>query len=192
MLQGGWSYCFNSLTPKCYYFSFKYLFVPHEGLLCLASWPGRLDPTPLRCFWSAGLVCKCGSYKSAYLLNTKHIVIIQKIWLHYGVVVVGLGGRFSGEQSSVGEGRPSESSLSRWTWNGQRCSRFIGLFKHCVTIMYKRVHNGAVQHTCLSLAARRSWWLIIALCSRHDSGPSSSRDLGFDLISCFWMKRAIS
>lgn len=31
------------------------------------------------------------------------------------MVEVGLGGRFSGQQSSVGEGRPSESSLSRWT-----------------------------------------------------------------------------
>lgn len=31
------------------------------------------------------------------------------------MVEVGLGGRFSGGQSSVGEGRPSESSLSRWT-----------------------------------------------------------------------------
>jgi len=33
----------------------------------------------------------------------------------YGRVAKGLGGRFSGEQSSAGEGRPSESSLSRWT-----------------------------------------------------------------------------
>lgn len=33
----------------------------------------------------------------------------------HGIVEVGLGGWFSGEQSSVGEGRPSESSLSRGT-----------------------------------------------------------------------------
>lgn len=36
----------------------------------------------------------------------------------YSVVEVGLGGWFSGEQSSMGEGRPSESSLSRWTCGG--------------------------------------------------------------------------
>lgn len=37
----------------------------------------------------------------------------------YGKVSVGLGGWFSGEQSSVGEGRPSESSLSLWTWSSE-------------------------------------------------------------------------
>lgn len=46
--------------------------------------------------------------------------------------------------------------------------------------------------TCLSRTARLSWWLIIALCSRHDAGPSSSRDRRFDLISCFCIKCAIS
>ncbi len=40
---------------------------------------------------------------------------------NYGIVEIGLGGSLSGEQSSVGEGRPSESSLSRWTYSsGQR------------------------------------------------------------------------
>lgn len=46
--------------------------------------------------------------------------------------------------------------------------------------------------TCLSLATRLSWWLIIALCSRHEAGPSSSRDRRLDLISCFCIKWAIS
>lgn len=32
------------------------LFVPLGGCLCLVSWPGRSGPTPLQCFWSAGLV----------------------------------------------------------------------------------------------------------------------------------------
>lgn len=34
---------------------------------------------------------------------------------NYGMVEKGLGGWFSREKSSVGEGRPSESSRSRWT-----------------------------------------------------------------------------
>lgn len=122
--------------------------------------------------------------------------------------MVGLGGRFSGEQSSVGEGRPSESSLSRWTWNEQRgfsaCLKpllaetpnkdlsHICITGLCICLSLSWIPDHMFKQTCLSLAARLSWWFIIALCSRQDSGPSSSRDLRFDLISCFCMNRAIS
>lgn len=106
----------------------------------------------------------------------------------YSVAEVGLGGWFSGEQSSMGEGRPSESSLSRWTCGGG--SRvWINI---TTTQREEDITAALLQHTCLSLDARLSWLLIMALCSRHDDGPSNSRDRRFDFISSFCIKWAIS
>lgn len=34
--------------------------------LCLAFWPGRSGPAPLRCFWYAGFVCKHSTSQSVY------------------------------------------------------------------------------------------------------------------------------
>lgn len=86
-----------------------------------ASWPGKLGPNLLQRFSSAQLFWSDYSLMSAYTECWRRMVTMQtsSFVLPYGMVVMGLGGWFSGKQSSVGEGRPSESSRSRWTWEGR-------------------------------------------------------------------------
>lgn len=90
----------------------QYLSVPPGLSLRFAFWPGRSGRALRRCSWCAGCVCE-GSGSSQHWEAVKSFRLM--CWDTYSVVEVGLGGWFSGQQSSVGEGRPSESSLSRWT-----------------------------------------------------------------------------
>lgn len=90
-----------------------YLSAPPGPSLCFAFWPGRWGRALRRRSSCAGCVCE-GSGTSQHWEAAKSFRLT--CWDCYSVVEVGLGGWFSGEQSSVGEGRPSESSLSRWPW----------------------------------------------------------------------------
>lgn len=172
-----------------------YLSAPPGPSLCFAFWPGRWGRALRRCSWCAGCVCE-GSGTSQHWEAAKSFRLT--CWDCYSVVEVGLGGWFSGEQSSVGEGRSSESSLSRWPW-GTVWSTIWKTVRRtdCSVNLWVEVDDtslllSALLQTCLSLAASLSWWLIMALCSRHEDGPSNSRDLPLDFISCFCIKWAIS
>lgn len=90
----------------------KYLIV-RLGLPHRVSWPETLGLAPLQRFWSVGLFCN----RTGFSQSEGHDRLCDEYrdGSYYGVVAMGLGGWSSGEQSSVGEGRPSESSLSRWT-----------------------------------------------------------------------------
>lgn len=124
-------HCPISFTLSVLFFCVRYLIVLPGGRRCPASWPGRSGPAPLRCSWSDGPVW--GGEQgctSALRVDVRHTVTIRSFraisCLFIGdsyCIVVGLGGWFSGEQSSVGEGRPSESSLSRGIWGHTQWER---------------------------------------------------------------------
>lgn len=122
------------------------LSVPPGLPLCFAFWPGRSGRALRRCSWCAGCVCGgSGSGSSQHWEAVKSLRLM--CWATYSVVEVGLGGWFSGQQSSVGEGRPSESSLSRWTcgkvwptiWKNIRqtvCSVSLGVQVMMIEVCY--------------------------------------------------------
>lgn len=109
------SYCFNSFILSAIFPVYSTCLSHPEALCALPSGlEGRV-----KLFRDVSDMLGLSVNAAVASQNTKKM---KDIWFHvysgrdnYSIVEVGLGGWFSGEQSSVGEGRPSESSLSRWT-----------------------------------------------------------------------------
>lgn len=104
-----------SFWRPCYYRS-----VPSRCRLGPGAWPGRLGPTPRRRSSYAEFACQPGGVSQRDSTAGRCASGGDTY-----IVEVGLGGTFSGQQSSVGDGRPSESSLSRWTWVDNKNQRVL-------------------------------------------------------------------
>lgn len=122
------------------------------------------------CLWIS--ICESEYHESEYHENIRISWISWDTRFHfcsgwdiYCMVEVGLGSWFSGEQSSVGEGRPSESSLSRWTWGRRRWS--FSITTYYTTQAHKELEPiiailGRTQcYTVLTTAPLHHWTTLL-------------------------------